>query len=140
MKKFLIATHGELSRELVDTSKLIIGSLTNIEYFCMTTDKSTDDAEKEIRSILSNNKDSEEFVVLTDVFGGSVANICTNLLLQGFKFELLTGVNLQMLLSILLLVEEDTKLIVKSGLEEAKNGIVYVNELLENQNKIKNVM
>ncbi|AXU80903.1 TPA: PTS sugar transporter subunit IIA [Clostridioides difficile] len=140
MKKFLIATHGELSRELVDTSKLIIGSLTNIEYFCMTTDKSTDDAEKEIRSILSNNKDSEEFVVLTDVFGGSVANICTNLLLQGFKFELLTGVNLPMLLSILLLVEEDTKLIVKSGLEEAKNGIVYVNELLENQNKIKNVM
>ncbi|HBH0499420.1 TPA: PTS mannose transporter subunit IIA [Clostridioides difficile] len=140
MKKFLIATHGELSRELVDASKLIIGSLTNIEYFCMTTDKSTDDAEKEIRSILSNNKDSEEFVVLTDVFGGSVANICTNLLLQGFKFELLTGVNLPMLLSILLLVEEDTKLIVKSGLEEAKNGIVYVNELLENQNKIKNVM
>ena len=140
MKKFLIATHGELSRELVDTSKLIIGSLTNIEYFCMTTDKSTDDAEKEIRSILSNNKDSEEFVVLTDVFGGSVANICTNLLLQGFKFELLTGENLPMLLSILLLVEEDTKLIVKSGLEEAKNGIVYVNELLENQNKIKNVM
>ncbi len=67
MKKFLIATHGELSRELVDTSKLIIGSLTNIEYFCMTTDKSADDAEKEIRSILSNNKDSEEFVVLTDV-------------------------------------------------------------------------
>ena len=140
MKKFLIATHGELSRELVDTSKLIIGSLTNIEYFCMTTDKSADDAEKEIRSILSNNKDSEEFVVLTDVFGGSVANICTNLLLQGFKFEFLTGVTLPILLSILLLVEEDTKLIVKSGLEEAKNGIVYVNELLENQNKIKNVM
>lgn len=129
-----------MSRELVDTSKLIIGSLANIEYFCMTKDKSADDAEKEIRSILSNNKDSEEFVVLTDVFGGSVANICTNLLLQGFKFELLTGVNLPMLLSIFLLVEEDTKLIVKSGLEEAKNGIVYVNELLENRNKIKNVM
>lgn len=45
-----------------------------------------------------------------------------------------------MLLSILLLVEEDTKLIIKSGLEEAKNGIVYVNELLENQNKIKNII
>lgn len=56
------------------------------------------------------------------------------------QFELLTGVNLPMLLSIFLLVEEDTKLIVKSGLEEAKNGIVYVNELLENRNKIKNVM
>ncbi len=140
MKKFLIATHGELSRELVDTSKLIIGSLNNVEYFCMTKDKSADDAEKEIRSILLNNKDSEEFVVLTDVFGGSVANICTNLLLQGVKFELLTGVNLPMLLSTLLLAEEDTKLLAKLSLEEAKNGIVYVNELLENQNKIKNVM
>ncbi len=140
MKKFLIATHGELSRELVDTSKLIIGSLNNVEYFCMTKDKSADDAEKEIRSILLNNKDSEEFVVLTDVFGGSVANICTNLLLQEVKFELLTGVNLPMLLSTLLLAEEDTKLLAKLSLEEAKNGIVYVNELLENQNKIKNVM
>lgn len=140
MKKFLIATHGKLSRELVDTSKLIIGSLNNVEYFCMTKDKSADDAEKEIRSILSNNKTNEEFVVLTDVFGGSVANICTNLLLKGFKFELLTGVNLPMLLSILLSVEEDTKLLTKSGLEEAKNGIIYVNELLESQNKIKNVM
>lgn len=140
MKKFLIATHGELSRELVDTSKLIIGSLNNVEYFCMTKDKSADDAEKEIRSILLNNKDSEEFVVLTDVFGGSVANICTNLLLQGVKFELLTGVNLPMLLSTLLLAEEDTKLLAKLSLEEAKNGIVYVNELLENKNKIKNVM
>lgn len=140
MKKFLIATHGKLSRELVDTSKLIIGSLNNVEYFCMTKDKSADDAEKEIRSILSNNKTNEEFVVLTDVFGGSVSNICTNLLLKGFKFELLTGVNLPMLLSVLLSVEEDTKLLTKSGLEEAKNGIIYVNELLESQNKIKNVM
>ncbi|MBY2476981.1 PTS mannose transporter subunit IIA [Clostridioides difficile] len=140
MKKFLIATHGKLSRELVDTSKLIIGSLNNVEYFCMTKDKSADDAEKEIRSILANNKTNEEFVVLTDVFGGSVANICTNLLLKGVKFELLTGVNLPMLLSVLLSVEEDTKLLTKSGLEEAKNGIIYVNELLESQNKIKNVM
>lgn len=140
MKKFLIATHGELSRELVDTSKLIIGSLNNVEHFCMTKDKSAYDAEKEIRSILSNNKDNEKFVVLTDVFGGSVANICTNLLLKGFKFELLTGVNLPMLLSIFLSAEEDIKILTKSGLEDAKNGIIYVNELLESQNKIKNVM
>lgn len=42
------------------------------------------------------------------------------------------GVNLLMFLFIFLLVEEDIKLIVKLGLEEVKNGIVYVNELLEN--------
>lgn len=140
MKNFLIATHGELSKELVETSKLIIGSLSNVEYFCMTKDKSADDAEKEMISILSNNKDNGELIILTDIFGGSVANICTNLLLQGFKFELLTGVNLPMLLAILLSPEEDAKLLAKSGLEEARNGIVHVNELLENKNEIKNVM
>ncbi|MGX9757855.1 PTS sugar transporter subunit IIA [Clostridioides difficile] len=140
MKNFLIATHGELSKELVETSKLIIGSLGNVEYFCMTKDKSADDAEKEMISILSNNKDNGELIILTDIFGGSVANICTNLLLQGFKFELLTGVNLPMLLAILLSPEEDAKLLAKSGLEEARNGIVHVNELLENKNEIKNVM
>lgn len=38
MKKFLIATHGELSKEFIETSKLIVGSLSNVEYFCMTKD------------------------------------------------------------------------------------------------------
>lgn len=81
MKKFLIVIYGELFREFVDISKLIIGLLINIEYFCMIMDKLVDDVEKEIRSILLNNKDSEEFVVLIDVFGGSVVNICINLFL-----------------------------------------------------------
>lgn len=136
MKKFLIATHGELSKEFIETSKLIVGSLSNVEYFCMTKDKSGDDAEKEIRRILSNKSEEEKYIVLTDVFGGSVSNLCTNLLLEGYEFELITGINLPMILTILLSEEDDVEKLVSNGIEEAKKGIIYINELLKNKKEM----
>ncbi|WP_315069157.1 PTS mannose transporter subunit IIA [uncultured Clostridium sp.] len=136
MTKFLIATHGELSRQFIETSKLIVGSLNNVEYFCMTKDKSGDDAEREVRRILSNKGEEEKYIVLTDVFGGSVSNLCTNLLLEGYEFELITGVNLPMMLTMLLSQEEDIDSLVKMGLDEARKGIIHVNELLKNKKEM----
>ncbi|NRY61904.1 PTS sugar transporter subunit IIA [Clostridium beijerinckii] len=137
MKKFLIATHGELSKEFIETSKLIVGALSNVEYFCMTKDKSGDDAEKEMKRILSNKSEEERYIVLTDIFGGSVANLCTNLLLNGYEFELITGINLPMILTILLSDEDDIETLVRNGIEESRKGIIHVNELLKN-NKERN--
>ena len=103
----------------------------------MTKDKSGDDAEKEMKRILSNKSEEEKYIVLTDIFGGSVANLCTNLLLNGYEFELITGINLPMILTILLSDEDDIETLVKNGIEEARKGIIHINELLKN-NKERN--
>lgn len=60
--------------------------------------KIEDDAEAEMTAYLEQNQD-QTLIVLTDVFGGSVANLFTNHLLNGYEFQLITGVNLPMLLS-----------------------------------------
>lgn len=134
MEKYLIATHGELSKEFISTAELIIGSQKEIEYFCMTADKTGGAAEREIRKIFETKNSDDDYIVLTDIYGGSVANIFATLLMEGESFELITGVNLPMVLSLLLSTEKNIEDKINKTLEEAKEGIKYINEVIKNLN------
>jgi mannose/fructose-specific phosphotransferase system component IIA len=134
--KYLIATHGEFSKGIIDSVQLIIGKEITIDYFCMTKSKSSEDAAAEVKRYLADVGD-EALVVLTDVFGGSVANLFTEFLLEGYSFELVTGVNLPMLLN-LFLTEGSLENRISSSLEEAKKGIVYMNKYIKNEGGVVN--
>lgn len=134
--KYLIATHGEFSKGIIDSVQLIIGEDTAIDYFCMTKSKSSEDAAEEVKQYLANVKE-EPLIVLTDVFGGSVANLFTECLLEGYDFQLVTGVNLPMLLN-LLLSEGSIEERISHSLEEAKKGILHVNVCIENKGGVEN--
>lgn len=134
MKHFLIATHGELSKSFIETVEMIAGKSTNVSYFGMTKLKSGDTAKAELRKILKNKKEDEHFIVLTDIFGGSVSNICTELLLENDDFDIITGVNLPMMLSMILadadLGVEET---ISQGIAAAQEGIIHINRFIEKQ-------
>lgn len=130
--KYLIATHGEFSKGIIDAAQLIAGNNNQIDYFSMTKSKGQEEAEEEVKNYLAKVQE-QELVVLTDVFGGSVANLFTNFLLNGYKFQLVTGVNLPLVLTMLLSADTDSKTLIKNSIEEAKKGIVYINELIEKQ-------
>jgi mannose/fructose/sorbose-specific phosphotransferase system IIA component len=134
MKHYLIATHGELSKAFIETVELIAGESANVSYFGMTKLKSGDMAKEELKHILTTKKEDEHFIVLTDVFGGSVSNICTELLLELNNFDVITGVNLPMMLT-MILTSEDTSVAdtVSEGVRSAKEGIIHINKLLESQ-------
>ncbi|MDN6664451.1 MAG: PTS mannose transporter subunit IIA [Tetragenococcus koreensis] len=129
---YLVATHGEFSKGIIDAAQLIIGKSTQIDQFSMTKSKAQDEAEEEVKEYLEKMR-GQDLVVLTDVFGGSVANLFTDFLLKGYKFQLVTGVNLPLVLTMLLSGNTDSKTAITSSIEEAKNGIIYINELIENQ-------
>lgn len=132
MMKYLVATHGELAAGIINSVSLIIGNGENVDYFSMTKSKSSEDAEMEIKNYLERNK-GESLIVLTDLFGGSVANAFTKYLLEGYQFELVTGVNLPMLLTMLLSDQESKEQIVCNGIEEGSKGIIHINKILEQQ-------
>lgn len=100
MKTIILATHGNLSFEFKRTAELIVGNTTNIKCFGMTKAKSASQGKKELVEMI-NSTNSAELIILTDLFGGSVTNICTELLLEKYNFELLAGLNLPMLLTLL---------------------------------------
>ena len=126
--KYLIATHGEFSKGIIDSVQLIIGEDTAIDYFCMTKSK-------EVKQYLVGI-DEEPLIVLTDVFGGSVANLFTEFLLEGYDFQLITGVNLPMLLN-LFLSEGSIQDRINNSLEEAKRGILHVNACINSEGGVQ---
>ena len=91
-------------------------------------------AKEELRKMLTSKKEGERFIVLSDVFGGSVTNICTELIMELNDFDIITGVNLPMMLTMILAGEEasiaDT---IAKGMRAAKDGIIHINQLLEEQ-------
>ncbi|MCB5951493.1 PTS sugar transporter subunit IIA [Enterococcus sp. BWT-B8] len=133
--KYLIATHGEFSKGIIDSVQLIIGEDITIDYFCMTKSKSSEDAFQEVKQYLKGIEE-EPLIVLADMFGGSVANLFAEFLLEGYDFQLVTGVNLPMLLN-LFLSEGPIKERINNSLEEAKKGILHVNACIENKGGVE---
>ncbi|MDR4946046.1 PTS sugar transporter subunit IIA [Neobacillus cucumis] len=134
MKHFLIATHGELSKAFIETLELIAGKTSNVSCFGMTKLKSGDLATEELKKILTTKKEDEHFIVLTDVFGGSITNICTELLMDLKDFDIITGLNLPMMLTLILAGDElSIEDMINEGVRSAKEGIIHINKLIEAQ-------
>jgi len=134
MKEIILATHGHLSEEFKRTVELIVGTTNNIRCFCMTKEKSEDDAKAELETLIQESNE-DKLIVLTDLFGGSAANICAELLMRGHHFKLLAGLNLPMLLTIQtadnekMSVEELVQEVLKAGIE----GVIDVNKILSEE-------
>lgn len=137
MKNIILATHGNLGYEFKATAELIVGSLPNIKCFGMTKEKSATQGKKELESLIEA-MDESNLIILTDMYGGSSTNICTELLLSGHEFSLLTGLNLPMLLALVSGDSSDKSVSeLTSELEEAGiSGVINVGKKIKE--RIKN--
>lgn len=129
MRKYLIATHGKFSNGLKDTLDIIIGIHPEVECICAYTDKDNIPINEKILKSVSKLSDSDELVVFTDILGGSVTNQFLQYL-QRKNIYLVAGVNLPLIIEMVLSQEKNTKELIKSAIVKAKEGIVYVNDLL----------
>ncbi|MCG1013233.1 PTS sugar transporter subunit IIA [Tepidanaerobacter sp. GT38] len=103
MNKIIISTHGNLARELVNTARLF-ASTDNVIAVGLYPDTELMKYKSELEKLISDVKDTN-ILILTDIFGGTpfnvITQICKNLKLKT-KVEIISGVNLPMLLEVLL--------------------------------------
>ncbi|MBN1470400.1 MAG: PTS sugar transporter subunit IIA [Syntrophaceae bacterium] len=104
----LITTHGNLGHELIKSAELIKGPLEDIMHICIDQTKDVEDLKKEINNAIKKLDKGKGVLILTDLFGGTPSNISLSFMKEG-KVEVLTGVNLPMMLK-LSDVEEDMTL------------------------------
>jgi mannose PTS system EIIA component len=95
----LITTHGNLGSELIKATELIRGSLKGIVHVSVDQTKGVEDLKKEISTSIKKLDQGQGVLILTDLFGGTPANISLSFLKEG-KVEVITGVNLPMLLKL----------------------------------------
>ena len=131
----IIITHGNLALELKSAMEHIIGSQADIEIFCINPDDDIDIQKNNIQNTIKEINKGNGIIMLTDMFGGTPSNLALGFLEPG-KIEVLSGVNLPMLIKIGQLRDNTNLLeVVKEGKIAAQKYISIASEILSENDK-----
>jgi len=98
MVGLVVATHGQLAEELIRTASGIVGPLDRCEALSISAASSMEESRERLHRAIERVDDGEGVLILTDMFGGTPANLALTFLED--RIEVVTGVNLPMLLKI----------------------------------------
>jgi PTS system mannose-specific IIA component len=93
----LIVTHGRLAEELKAAAKTIQPDVGRVVSVALEWRETGEDARSRIAAGLAEADQGEGVVILTDMFGGTPTNLTLSFLRKD-KVEIVTGVNLPMVL------------------------------------------
>jgi PTS system mannose-specific IIA component len=135
MVGILIVTHGELANELLRTAQEIVGKLPRVEAVSIHASEHIEKARKKIEAVLQRVNDGSGVLILTDLFGGTPSNLVLSYLEAG-KVEVVTGVNLPMLMKLPSLREErDLRALADKLARYGQRNILVASEFLAKQGK-----
>ncbi len=93
----LVAAHQDLGQALLRAAAGILGPLEAAEAITLSYEEAPTEAQGRVAAAVGRLAADGEVLILTDMFGGTPANLCLALLEPG-RVEVLTGVNLPMVL------------------------------------------
>jgi PTS system mannose-specific IIA component len=126
----LIVTHGRLAIELLNAAEMIVGEIHHITAVSLGWHDDVDMAKTMIEKALERVKEPEGVLILTDMFGGTPTNIASTFLDHG-KVEVVTGVNLPMLIKFAQLGKDQTLAVAAKAVKEQGQSSIYIaSELL----------
>ncbi|HBO83544.1 MAG: hypothetical protein A2073_08475 [Deltaproteobacteria bacterium GWC2_42_11] len=99
MVGIIVVAHGELADMLISTAESITGRLEAVRGIAVNKGDTAEDIRKSISDAIKAVDSGMGVLILTDMFGGTPSNISLSFLEDG-KVEVLTGVNLPMLLKL----------------------------------------
>ena len=103
----VLVTHAGLAEELLAAAEMIVGEIVLAEVVGITADASVDGIMTAITAAIAKVS-GEGVIIMTDMFGGTPSNMSLSFLEEN-KVEVLTGVNLPM--------------VIKFATERARTGV-----------------
>jgi PTS system mannose-specific IIA component len=135
MVGMLIVTHGRLGEGLLDAMQMIAGPQEKVDFVSLKEGDSIDELKERILNAVKILDDGSGVLVFVDMFGASPSNAAAYLLNE--NVEVITGVNLPMLLEILSFresssLQELSANAMTAGVESMKNLTQLLRASLEN--------
>ncbi len=131
----LIVTHGALGAELLRTAEEIVGKFPHLETVSIEAANQTEVARKTIEAAFERIDEGHGLLILTDLFGGTPSNLVLSYLEAG-RVEVVTGVNLPMLMKLPSLREErDLRALADHLAKYGQRNILVASEFLAKQGK-----
>ena len=131
MLGLLVLSHGRLAEELVQAATTIVGPVDGLEAVSIGWDDDVSGARARIEAAVNRVGGDEGVLILTDMFGGTPTNIALSLLEKG-RIEVVTGVNLPMLIKFTNLREQiELPEVSRRIAEQGRRAIHVASDLLD---------
>ena len=121
----VVVTHGQLATELLNAAEAIVGDLPRFAAVSIGWHDDTDDAREEIRQAVARLQGEGGVLLLTDMFGGTPTNLGLSFV-EPDRVEVVTGVNLPMLIKLSSLRSSQDLLAVARELRETGRNAIHV--------------
>ncbi|GAH29928.1 MAG: PTS sugar transporter subunit IIA [Candidatus Aminicenantes bacterium] len=129
----VIVSHGKLAEEILNALTIIIGEAVNIEAISIGWYDDVEESKKKINKSLKSVDQKNGVVIFTDMFGGTASNLSFSFL-KNDQVEIITGVNLPMLIKFVSLQRSNNlKEVVKKVVEQGKKNIHIASVLLSSK-------
>ncbi len=129
MNYFVIATHSTYAEGLYNAIKFFKSDCDNVRYINAYVEDQ--EFEKCFRNTIEDIK-QENLIVLTDMAGGSVNQVVTNIS-QEYNYKIVTGVNLPLLLELMFNPNDLTIEDLRMSVENAKEQLMVIEEFKDDE-------
>jgi PTS system mannose-specific IIA component len=136
----VVVTHGQLATELVNSAEMIVGDLPHFTAVSIGWHDDVEHAKEEISRAIARvqgsaggtDEDPAGVLVLTDMFGGTPANLAVTFVSP--QVEIITGVNLPMLIKLARTSKQgDLLTLAREMREDGRNAIWVASDLLRGE-------
>src|SRR5688500_16703051 len=123
----VVVTHGQLAAELLNAAEMIVGDLPRFTAVSIGWHDDTDTAREEIAQAIARVRQGQGqgVLIVTDMFGGTPSNLAMTFLGQD-DVEVITGVNLPMLIKLAELTEQTSLLTAAREMREHGRKSIWV--------------
>jgi PTS system mannose-specific IIA component len=124
----VVVTHGRLAEELVNAARTIVGEIPAIVAVSMGWSDDVGAARAQVEHAIAEVGGGDA-LLLTDMFGGTPTNLSLPFLSP--RVEIVTGVNLPMLIKLTTLREGALAEVARAIRDQGKDAIYVASDVLE---------
>ena len=131
----IVVTHGQLAVELVKAAEMIVGALPQFIAVSIGWHDAAAVARDEIARAIERVQGPSGVLIVTDMFGGTPSNLGLTFL-ESNRVEIITGVNLPMLIKLAgMQSSPDLLAVARETRENGRNAIWVASDLLHAEAK-----
>lgn len=121
----IIGTHGAAAEQLLKTAEMLLGEQSNVAYIDFVPGENAETLIEKYNERLTHLDTSKGVIFLVDTWGGSPFNAASRIVTDKENYEVITGVNVPMLVETFMARDDDPSFdeLVALALETGREGV-----------------
>lgn len=126
----VVVSHLHLAEALLETTRMIYGKPEKVVAVPLLEGEGLEELKEKVNSAIDSVNDGNGVLVLVDLFGGTTMNVSALIAAERGDVEIVSGVNLPMMLHVLFEREDCSNLreLAEKAISAGKDGVMDVRE------------